>query len=225
MSIDGIDVSGYQLTPDWSKVAAAGTVFVYAKATDGLTVTDTQFMKNWAAIKHAGMRRGAYHFFRPLAKPEDQADHFCKVVGSLEPGDLPPAVDLEWTNQNPALDEWPKVPKADRVGLVVRFLERVEQTLGMLGIVYTSAEWVKEAIPDASALATRGLWVVDYSANVSPQLPPAWNHWLFRQYSGSGNVSGITTKVDLDNFNGSADDLANISKKAAAGPALAELPT
>jgi lysozyme len=223
MSIDGIDVSHWQLTPDWSKVAAAGTVFAYAKATDGLTVTDKQFIKNWAGIKQAGMKRGAYHFFHPLTKPEDQADHFCKVVGSLEPGDLPPAVDLEWTKPDP--DEWPGVPSADRAGLVLRFLKRVEESLGMRPIVYSSKVWVHEFIPDATALAAYGLWVVDVNSKDKPVIPPAWKQWLFWQHTAQGSVAGITPNVDLDRFNGSAGDLANISKKAAAGPAPAELPT
>ena len=69
MFIDGIDVSHHNGTPDWSKVAAAGKVFAYAKATEGLTFKDSEFAKNWAAIKLSGMKRGAYHFFHPLASP------------------------------------------------------------------------------------------------------------------------------------------------------------
>jgi lysozyme len=223
MAIEGIDVSHHQLTPDWGKVAAAGIAFAYAKATEGRTGKDKEFAKNWAAIKQAGMKRGAYHFFRPLSKPEDQADQFCKVVGSLELGDLPPAIDLEWTKPDP--DEWPQIPAAERVGLVVRCLERVEQVLGLRPIIYTSKVWVKGFIPDATALATYGLWVADYKSKTTPMIPPAWKQWLFWQYSGSGTVSGITGKVDRDRFNGSLDDLANISKHEAADPTPPAQPT
>ena len=222
MSIDGIDVSHNNGKPDWGKVAAAAKVFAYAKATEGFTFKDSEFAKNWAAIKHAGMKRGAYHFFHPHTLPENQADHFCTVVGSLEPGDLPPAVDLEWTKPDP--DEWPKVPAADRVGLVLRFLKRVEERLGMRPIIYSSKEWVHEFIPDATALAAYGLWVADFKSKDKPLIPPAWKQWVFWQHTDKGSVAGIKGGVDLDRFNGSPDDLANISKKAAAAPAPVEPP-
>jgi lysozyme len=220
MFIDGIDVSHHNGKPDWGKVAAAGKVFAYAKATEGLTFKDSEFTRNWAGIKHAGMKRGAYHFFHPLASPENQADHFCTVVGSLEPGDLPPAVDLEWTKPDP--DEWPKVPAADRVALVMRFLKRVEGRLGMQPIVYSSKVWIHEFIPDATPLAAYGLWVADYKSKDKPLIPPAWKQWLFWQNTGAGTVAGVNGGLDLDHFNGSPDDLARISKKEPVPPAPAE---
>jgi lysozyme len=85
--------------------------------------------------------------------------------------------------------------------------------------------WVKEFIPDATALAAYGLWVADYKSKDQPLIPPAWKQWLFWQHSGAGAVDGITGKVDLDHFNGTLADLENISKKAAANPALDSLPT
>jgi lysozyme len=221
MSIDGIDVSHNNGKPDWSKVAAAGKAFAYAKATEGLTFTDPEFARNWTAIKNAAMKRGAYHFFHPHTPPENQAEHFCKVVGSLEPGDLPPAVDLEWTNKDPTKDEWPKVPAADRVGLVVRFLKRVQEQIGMRPIIYSSKVWVGEFIPDATALAAYGLWVADFKSKDKPLIPPAWKQWLFWQHTDKGTVDGIKGGVDLDHFNGSLADLANISKKADVSPAPA----
>jgi lysozyme len=214
MSIEGIDVSHNNGKPDWAKVAAAEKVFAYAKATEGLKFKDPEFVKNWAAIKHASMKRGAYHFFHPLSKPEDQADHFCTVVGSLGPGDLPPAVDLEWTKPDP--DEWPRVPRAGRVGLVVRCLQRVEQRLGIRPIVYSSKVWVEEFIPGAAALAAYGLWVADFKSKDKPLIPPAWKQWLFWQHTDKGSVAGITGEVDLDRFNGTLADLETISKRAAA---------
>ena len=61
-SIPGIDVSHDQGVVDWPTVAAGGEVFAYAKATEGLTVTDHYFQDHWAAMKTAGLLRGAYHF-------------------------------------------------------------------------------------------------------------------------------------------------------------------
>jgi hypothetical protein len=49
--LSGIDVSHCQGTINWQAVAAAGTVFAYAKATEGLGSPDTYFAANWAAMQ------------------------------------------------------------------------------------------------------------------------------------------------------------------------------
>ena len=45
-SILGIDVSGSQGTINWTQVKAAGYVFAWAKATEGITFTDASYSTN-----------------------------------------------------------------------------------------------------------------------------------------------------------------------------------
>jgi len=93
--------SHYDDVVDWTKVKASGRDFAIAKATEGDTFDDPQFATNWAAMKQAGVVRSAYHFFHSTDDPIVQADHLLSVMGPLEPGDLPPSLDLEVTEVLP----------------------------------------------------------------------------------------------------------------------------
>jgi len=55
----GIDVSYYQGTIDWSRVAAAGTKFAFIRVSDGTTFHDPKFDSYWTGSKNAGLIRGA----------------------------------------------------------------------------------------------------------------------------------------------------------------------
>ena len=90
----GIDVSHHQGTIDWNKVKAAGVQFVFLKATEGETFVDKRYAINRAGAKAVGIPCGAYHFFRPKASLTAQIDNFVKTVAKLQPGDLPPVLDI-----------------------------------------------------------------------------------------------------------------------------------
>ena len=79
-NLQGIDVSHYQGTVDWGKVKSTGKVFAFAKATESTGSTDSQFATNWAAMKAAGVIRGAYHFFHADQDAAAQANHFLQVA-------------------------------------------------------------------------------------------------------------------------------------------------
>ena len=62
LPIHGIDVSKWQGTVDWAAVRAAGTQFVFIKATEGGDHVDDRFLENWNGAGAVGIPRGAYHF-------------------------------------------------------------------------------------------------------------------------------------------------------------------
>jgi lysozyme len=68
--------------------------FAFIKATEGLGNVDKQFKRNWKKSAEAGVIRGAYHFFLPTKSGKTQAENFIKTV-KLEPGDMPPVLDIE----------------------------------------------------------------------------------------------------------------------------------
>src|SRR5580765_6643007 len=86
-TVTGIDVSHYQGTVDWAKVAASGRKFGIAKATEGTGYVDASFAANWAAMANAGVIRGAYHYFHANLDPVTQAQHFVNTMGALGAGD------------------------------------------------------------------------------------------------------------------------------------------
>ena len=68
--------------------------------------------------------------------------------------------------------------------------------------------------------AQHDLWVanyVDHPENATPALPSDWHQWKFWQYGEHGQVPGISGDVDLNWFNGSADDFARYTTSAGGG--------
>ncbi|HYM12489.1 MAG TPA: GH25 family lysozyme [Bryobacterales bacterium] len=218
-SLAGIDVSHYQGAIQWPTVAGTGIIFAYAKASDGLHGPDPRFANNWEAMRDAGITRGAYHFFRPAASVQAQAEQFLSLLPSLEAGDLPPMLDLEEARSGAGPDEWAALPIHQRLPLALAWLQQVEQALGIRPVVYTRRGWVQQNLGDPGDLANYPLWIAHYTAAPQPALPGGWSRWTFWQYSQTGRVEGVSGNVDLDRFNGSPDDLAALAKPAAASPA------
>jgi len=205
-TLEGIDVSHWQNTINWTAVAGAGKKFAIIKATDGLVQTDGTlyvdplYATNHAKAKAAGLWTGAYHFARPGANPNDaiiEADHFA-AVANLGAGDLMPALDLEDSGglSVAALQAW-----------VTSFLDEVTARVGARPMIYTSPNFWKNYMGDSHALADAGyktLWIAHWGVT-SPTIPANnWggHGWTFWQYTSDGSVPGISGRVDLDRFNG-----------------------
>jgi GH25 family lysozyme M1 (1,4-beta-N-acetylmuramidase) len=198
--LEGIDVSHWQNTIAWTKVAAAGKKFAIIKATESTTFTDQLYATNHAAAKAAGLWTGAYHFARPSTTANDavlEADHFAAVM-NLGAGDLLPALDLEDSGglSVAALQAW-----------VGSFLGEVTVRTGVRPMIYTSPAFWKKYMGDSHALADAGyttLWIAHWNTT-SPTVPANnWggHGWTFWQYADCGSVPGISGCVDLDRFNG-----------------------
>src|SRR5690606_6078811 len=68
--------------------------FAFIKASEGMLLVDQYFQRNWRESREHGVIRGAYHYFKPHINAGVQARLFLNTV-KLEPGDLPPVVDVE----------------------------------------------------------------------------------------------------------------------------------
>jgi len=202
----GVDVSHFQGPIDWARVSADGVAFAFAKATDGLG-TDSTFATNWSGANEAGIFRGAYHFFRPKLSAIDQAKHFCDIVGSLGPGDLPPVLDVESIPLRfEAGDDWDSLQTADaRQKVVMDWLGFVSDALQKTPILYTNRSFWQPKFGAPPTFATYPLWIASYAP--VPGLPGTWQRWTFWQHTDQGRVAGIKGTVDLDWFNGSASEL------------------
>ena len=97
--IRGIDISHYQERVNWEKLRNASigdspVSFVFIKATEGEKLFDDNFNRNFANAKRNDIIRGAYHFFIPGISARKQAEFYLSIA-QLEPGDLPPVLDIE----------------------------------------------------------------------------------------------------------------------------------
>ena len=198
--IEGIDVSHYQGTIDWARVAAAGKRFAFMKASDSTDYVDPTYVTNRAQAKLQGLKVGAYHFARPDATPGDavaEADHFI-ATADWGGGDLVPVLDLETTGG---------LNVANLQAWVTAFLGRINDRTGVKAMIYTSPSFWTNKMGDTQAFAAAGyksLWVAHWTTNPSATVPAsnwAGNGWTFWQYTSDGSVPGILGRVDLDRYN------------------------
>ena len=187
--LTGIDVSKWQGVVNWKEVQQAGMAFAFARATYGTSEIDSSFTENWQGMKEAGIVRGAYHFFLAAEDPARQAEFFINTVGSLDPGDLPPVIDVESDSG----------VSSNLVADVQTWLDAVAKGLGRTPIIYTApAYWNVNMNSD---FGNYPLWVAEYGV-AEPKAVNGWTSWTLWQYSSTGKVSGVSGAVDLDYFNG-----------------------
>jgi lysozyme len=211
--LEGLDVSHLQPNIDWAAVARAGTAFAFVKASEGATLADPMFRQHRAAATANGVAVGAYHFFRPRAPVDGQVANFLQAVGSLRPGDLPPALDIE------VPQDWIGIAVADRVTMVATWLQAVEQALGAPPFIYASPSFVSDVLQNAALLNSNRLWLANYST--VPHVPSPWSDWTFWQYTENGSMAGIPQPVDCDRFNG---DLTALQSLLVARPSMTVAP-
>jgi uncharacterized repeat protein (TIGR02543 family) len=198
-TIPGLDVSHWQGTINWAKVADAGKRFVFMKATDDVDFRDPTFLTNRAGARANGLPVGAYHFSRPDPSPGDAREEarFFVSVADPRPGDLLPVLDIETSRH---LDQ-EEVTRWAR-----RWVAEVRDLTGVTPLVYTSPNGWATRTGDTRALARDGapLWVAHWGVS-SPTVPAGnWDGhgWVVWQHTSKGQVRGIHGNVDLDRLAG-----------------------
>lgn len=190
----GIDVSADQGTIDWT-AAAPSINFAIIKATDGVDA-DPNFQTNWTNARGAGVKTGAYHFFRNFHGAQEQFDQLSQTVTSS--GDFPITLDIENT-PNYKL-------KPEDVPVIGQLLTLIKGQYGKLPMIYTdNGSWASLGNPDSTngiSFIECPLWIAYPTSNPSPQYPLPWTAWTFWQYDFHGSISGIDKDVDLDRFAG-----------------------
>jgi lysozyme len=195
-TLKGIDVSYYQQRVDWAAARADGVAFAFIRVADGMTFVDPRFEENWRNAKAAGVRRGAYQFFRSNKDPLAQADLLLETMGPLQDGDLPPVIDVESTDGQ---------PQAIVAAKVAQWVDRVEQVLGVRPIIYTGPYFWRDNVA-AAAFAENPLWVAHYGTDC-PLVPEPWTKYTFHQFTDAGRVAGVSGNVDTNVFAGTLADL------------------
>jgi GH25 family lysozyme M1 (1,4-beta-N-acetylmuramidase) len=200
-TLPGIDVSHWQGTIDWERVAEKGKRFAFLKATDGHEFLDSTFFTNRSGARANGLLVGAYHFARPDPSKGDAVEEARWFVSQADPrpGNLLPVLDLETSRG------------LDQEGVTLwarRWTAEVRRLTGVTPLVYTSPYGWARRTGDSRALARDGspLWVAHWGVE-SPLLPAGeWdgNGWHVWQYTSHGQVAGIAGRVDLDVVRGNS---------------------
>lgn len=193
MSMNGIDVSGWQEGIDLSIVPAD---FVIIKATQGITYVNPDCDRAYQQAKAAGRLLGVYHYFSG-GNPTKEAEYFVNnIKGYISDAILI----LDWEgNENAKFSQGPVVAKP--------FLDKVRDLTGVKPLIYMSKSVCCQH--DWSAVASEyALWAAQY-ADANPtgyQLNPwtdnngygAWKGPAIFQYSSNGRLAGYSRELDIN---------------------------
>ena len=199
--VRGIDISHYQGRINWEKlrnasIGDAPVSFVFIKATEGEKLLDDNFNRNFANARRNDLVRGAYHFFVPGIDPQKQANYYLSIA-QLEPGDLPPVLDIEKKGN--------LTPEQLRRDVKI-WLDMVEKEYGVKPILYTGYKFKVDYLntPEFNAYP---YWIAHYYVEELEYK----GKWTFWQHTDCGKVSGIKGFVDCNIFNGTLQDLMQLT--------------
>ncbi len=198
--VHGFDVSHHQGHIDWAALSEVQHTpfpirFVFMKASEGGDFSDTAFVHNFNEARKNGFIRGAYHFYNPKTDAFRQADFFIRSV-KLEPGDLPPVLDIETRSDN--MDKLRRDLKI--------WLRRIENYYKVKPILYTSYKFKTRYLND-SVFNSYPYWIAHYYVD-SVEYQGEWKFW---QHTDVGRLPGIDEQVDLNVFNGSMEELKSMT--------------
>lgn len=188
--VRGIDISRHNGDIDFRKVARDGIEFVFIKATEGETYGDSLFVRNLDKAREAGLKVGAYHFFRFDKDGVNQAVNFLSKVGSRHT-DLGLVIDVEKAG-NPS-----GIPPEEVQKKLISMVDYMN-LLGHRVMIYTNHEGYYDYI--AEILPGYPLWICRFREN------PINAEWTFWQYDHHGKVNGIKGDVDLNVFCGNREE-------------------
>jgi len=185
---NGIDVSRYQGSINWERVASAGKQFAIVRlgsSNRGGLYVDPYFLQNVNGAHAAGLRVGAYYYTyaRTQQAVANELTTFLRALEGIRL-EYPVFVDVEDSSLA-------SLGRAELTGLV-RYAMDILYQRGWFAGWYSYTNFINSYL-NAGALANYPLWVADYRSSLGYN--GAYTMW---QYSASGQVSGIEGACDLN---------------------------
>ena len=226
--IYGIDISKYQhgkgkkkYPIDWKRlrITHLGTIskktvngnvnfpirYIYIKSTEGKSIVNPFYKKDYNDARKHGYHVGTYHFFSTRSSAVEQANHFLRH-SHIRRGDFPPVLDLEPFPSQIKQMGGPAVLFAR----VRTWLRLVERATGVKPILYISQMFVNRYLPLAPDLKHDYLvWIARYG-EYKPDI-----HLVYWQLCPDGRVAGIHGTVDINVFNGYQNAFDKFAKNEA----------
>jgi GH25 family lysozyme M1 (1,4-beta-N-acetylmuramidase) len=210
----GTDVSSYQSASlDWASLKSNGIVFAWAKATEGLTVNDSDYTTFQANAKAAGVLIGSYHFAHPElhigpAGADQEAAHFWNIASNyIKSGGayLMPTLDSEtFTNiyDKASLSQWMHRWCDDIIAYAAA------QNVTVKPVIYMSTSHANNWLDNT--MTNFIPWFAQWPGSPDPQTDAPssttpWGYWNFWQYDDTNAFS----QGDSDVFNGTMATLTN----------------
>lgn len=185
----GIDIARFAGKVDWEAVADQGYGFVYMKATEGTSYVDPNYAKYYQKAKLAGLRVGAYHFFRFDQSGSDQAQNFLSVA-LIDTTDMPLVIDVEeYTNYEVNATQAQEVR-----AVLTEMIAIVESRIGRKVMLYSNKRGYERII--AGFFKDNPIWICDISG-ARPSLVDG-REWTMWQHTHDARIKGVQGPVDLN---------------------------
>ncbi|RKM57518.1 hypothetical protein D6855_13295 [Butyrivibrio sp. CB08] len=192
---NGIDVSRFQGSIDWEKVAKAGVDFAIVRAglrgtTEGKLLVDDCFEDNVLGATENGIDVGVY-FYSQAVNEEEAKEEVQMILDLIEPYDItyPVVIDVESAESDSARTA--NLSTDDYELVVETFCKTVKQA-GYTPMIYGNVKSFT-LLMDAEDVDKYDIWIAYYGLPL--YYPYHFNMW---QYTSTGRVDGIDGDVDLN---------------------------
>lgn len=191
----GIDVSAYQGSINWNRVADANVDFAMLRIVTGSgssMAKDTMFEANYSGARNAGIKVGVYKY--SYASSRTQARREADAVLDALNGrklNYPIVLDVEDSRILNNTDS-----NSRRSEIILAFKEKVEAR-GYKFALYANSTWLNRYL-DMNMLKDVDIWIARYRPLDSGHGYTGNGNVVMWQYSSTGSVSGINGKVDLN---------------------------
>lgn len=185
--IKGIDVSKWQSTVDWDKVANTDVNYAIIRAGYGKLKSqkDPTFDTNMKNAEKAGVKRGIYWYsYATTVEEAYQEAEACYSVIKNYKFEYPVVFDIEDPTQV-------KLSTATVSAICDAFCSRMESK-GYYVSIYSYASFLNTKIY-SNVLDKYDVFVAHFNVD-TPGINHSYGMW---QYSSTGRINGITTDVDL----------------------------
>ena len=191
----GIDVSKYQGSIDWEKVAADGVEFVFLRLglrgyESGKLVEDETFQANIQGALAHGIKVGVYFFSQAVTEAEavEEANFVLERIAPYQI-DCPVVFDVEKVGSSTA--RMNQLTPQERTNVTIAFLDTIEAA-GYKSMFYHNMETALLLL-ELERLENYDKWFAYYGEDL--YYPYAYGVW---QYSEKGSVNGISGEVDMN---------------------------
>ena len=188
--IHGIDLSHYQGDVFWQAIGENRKMaYVYLKATEGGDRIDSRYADNIKMAKHAGLKVGSYHFFRPKTPVQLQLENFTTQCHP-DDQDLIPMIDIE-TKANLSNEAF--------IDSLMSFLQLIEDYYHQKPLLYTGRNFYDKYL-SGGLVDDYKLMIAMYTEE-EPVLIDDRDITMW-QYTGKGSINGVKGHVDKSRFMG-----------------------
>lgn len=211
--INGIDVSQHNGSIDFKKVKADGIDFVfirvgytgYTKSSFSLNY-DTKYKTYLNDAINAGLQVGVYWYSQALTTSE-AVQEAGRLLTAIEGYSItmPVVFDYEFAGTSAGRLDSANLSKEKMTANAMAFLDTVSSA-GYDACLYANASFLKDKLNASQISAIYKVWLAHYTTKTS--YAGDYDYW---QYSSSGAVSGISSRVDMNFWyvNSNAVELEN----------------